>query len=81
MALTGVTEIAVKLGGALTCKVTGALVTLFREAVIIAVPAETPVARPEALMVATAVLELTHVAVEVMLAVLASLKVPVAVNC
>ena len=81
MALTGVTEIDVKLGGPLTCRVAGALVTLSREAVTLAVPTETPAARPEALMVATAVLELTQVTVEVMSAVLASLKVLVAVNC
>jgi hypothetical protein len=45
------------------------------------VPAERAVARPEESMVATAVIELTQVAVEVKSAVLESLKVPVAVNC
>ena len=45
------------------------------------VPARTPVARPDASMMATVSVELVHVAVAVRSAALPSLKVPVAVNC
>ena len=44
------------------------------------VPARTPVARPDAVIVATAVLELAHVAVAVRSLLLPSLNVPVAEN-
>ena len=60
---------------------TGSLVTPSNKAVTFVVPADTPVARPEASTVATAGLELSHVAVEVTSDVLPSLKLPVAVNC
>ncbi len=68
-------------GGVVTCRLAELLLTASWEAVMLVVPAETAVARPEALMVAMAVSELTQVAVEVKSAVLESLKVPVAVNC
>jgi hypothetical protein len=55
--------------------------TLLSEAVMLLDPAATPVARPAALMVAVAVLELVQVADDVMFAVEPSLYVPVAVNC
>jgi len=48
-------------------------VTELRAADMVVEPAATPVASPEELMVATAVLEEVHVAVEVTLAVEASL--------
>ncbi len=48
---------------------------------MLAAPARIPLASPEALIVATEVLELDHAAVVVRIAVLPSLKVPVAVNC
>jgi hypothetical protein len=55
--------------------------TPLREAVMVVVPAATQVAMPVALMVAAAVLELVHVAEELMLAVEPSPYVAVAVNC
>ena len=51
------------------------------EAVILLVPAKTPVASPKASITATASFMLAQVALEVRSSVLASLKVPVAVNC
>ncbi len=51
------------------------------EAVILLVPAKTPVASPKASITATASFMLAQVALEVTSSVLASLKVPVAVNC
>lgn len=50
-------------------------------AVIVVVPSATAVARPEALMVATAAFEDAQVAVEVMSRVLPSPKIPLAENC
>lgn len=44
-------------------------------------PTAAPVAKPAAVMLTVAVLELAHVAVFVRFCVLPSLNVPVAVNC
>ena len=69
-------------GGAVTSRVAAALlVTPSCKAVISVVPAERPEARPEPSIVATAIMELAHVAVDVRSAVLSSSKWPVAVNC
>jgi len=59
---------------------TAGLVTVPDLAVMLVVPAATPVAKPAELMVAATVLEETQVAVLVRSAVLLSLYVPVAVN-
>jgi hypothetical protein len=56
-------------------------VTPLEAAEIVVVPAPTPVARPEAVMLATDGLDEAQVAVEVRTFVLPSLYVPVAVNC
>ncbi|HZP04488.1 MAG TPA: hypothetical protein VFB43_06275 [Terracidiphilus sp.] len=80
----------VALGGvtAMDFTVTAAAVTLspavpfmpFNDAVMVLEPAATPVARPDALIVATAGLEDVHVADEVTFAVEPSLNDAVAVN-
>jgi len=48
---------------------------------MVLVPVPTAVAKPPLLIVATPVFDELHVTVEVMFVVLASLYVPVAVNC
>ena len=67
--------------GAVTVSVSFGLVTLPCVAVMLVVPVATAVASPEALMVATLVVEEDQVTELVMLAVEPSEKVPVAVNC
>lgn len=66
--------------GSVTVNVAVLLAIPSCEAVILVDPAETPLARPDPSMVATAAFEL-HAALAVRLAVLPSLKVPVAENC
>jgi len=48
---------------------------------MVTLPAETAVARPEALIVATLVLDDVHVTEDVKFSDVPSLKTPVAVNC
>jgi hypothetical protein len=79
LAVAGVTAMVVSVL-AVTVKAAVPLMPL-SDAVIVDVPEATPVAKPEALMEAAAVLELVHVAIDVTFAVEASLYVPVAVNC
>ena len=67
--------------GAVTVNAARLLVTSACEALMFVVPARPPVAKPDALIVATAVLELDQVAVAVKSLVVLSLNVPVAVNC
>ena len=84
LAVAGVTAIEASVGGGGTTAVTvraAVPLTPLREAVIVAVPAATPVARPAAFTVAVATLELVQVAVDVTFAVELSLYVAVAVNC
>ena len=79
----GATEMEVKVGGgggAVTVNAPMLLVIPSWEAVMFVVPAKTPLAPPDALIVATALLELAHVAVVVRGVVLPSLNVPVAVK-
>jgi hypothetical protein len=77
----GESEIAVTVtAAALIVKVVDAL-TLFNVAEMLEVPAETPVAMPPEVMVATAVLDELQVTELVIFDVLPSLKFPVAVNC
>ena len=74
--MAGVTEMdeSVGGGGVVLETVSAALpVTPLSVALIVAEPAATPVASPEALMVATAVLEEVHATLEVRLAVVPSL--------
>ncbi len=78
--LIGVTEMDVNVG-AVTLRVAELLPTPSWEAVMLVVPAETAVARPDETMLATVGMELTQVALLVRSAVLLSLNVPVAVNC
>ena len=66
---------------AITVRVTPGEVTPLMEAVIEVVPCATPVAKPEAEIVAVAVVEEVHVTVPEMSEVDPSLKVAVAVNC
>ena len=66
---------------AVTVSVAELLVTDPDVALIVVLPTPAPVARPEALMVATVVADELHVAVLVRFCVLPSLYVPVAVNC
>ncbi len=66
--LTGVVPMETSVG-AVTVSVTAGLVTPPEAAVICEVPCPTPLARPPALIVATAVLELAHAAVPVMFCV------------
>ena len=63
-----------------TAKVTAGETTVPKVAVMALPPAETPVAKPPVLMVATAGVAEFQVTEDVMSEVLASLKVPVAVN-
>ena len=74
-----ITTVSIELG-AVTSSAARLLVTKSWAAVISLVPAQTPVASPEASIVAAAA-ELAQVALDVRSAVLLSLKVPVAVNC
>jgi hypothetical protein len=62
-------------------KGTDGLVIPFRDAVMLAVPAVTPLAKPKSSIVAIAVESLVHVTSELMSAVVPSEYVPVAVNC
>ncbi len=78
--LIGVTEMDVNVA-AVTLRVAELLPTPSWEAVMLVVPAERAVARPDGPMVATVALELAQVALLVRSAVLLSLNVPVAVNC
>ena len=74
LGVAGVTAIEESVGGAAAVTVSAAVpFTPLSEAVIVVDPAATAVARPAALIVAVAVLELVHVAVEVTLAVVSLL--------
>jgi hypothetical protein len=66
---------------AITVKGTDGLVIPFKDAVMLAVPAVTPLAKPKSSMVAIGVESLVHVTSELMSAVEPSEYVPVAVNC
>src|SRR5580658_4656407 len=78
-ALVGVTAMLSRVA-LLTVSVTPGLVTVPQVAVIVVVPSARPVANPEVLMVAVAVVEEFHVSV-VRVFMLPSLYVPVAVYC
>ncbi len=68
--VAGVTEIEVRMGVTVSVAVP---LTPLNDAVTVAEPAATPVARPDALTVATAALEVVQLTVLVMLAVEPSL--------
>jgi hypothetical protein len=74
----GVTEMVERIG--VTVRVAVPLIPL-RDAVIVAEPAATALARPEVFTVATAVFELVQLTLPVRSAVVPSLYLPVAVNC
>jgi hypothetical protein len=77
--VVGVVEVADV--AVVTVKGTDGLVTPFKDAVMLAVPTVTPLAKPKSSIVAIGVESLVHVTSELRSAVESSEYVPVAVNC